>query len=189
MSDPALYEYPSPLAGYEHLPSLPDEKASDGKSYVNPQTEVLSEAYEKFVDPIDKGKRGGFDIHIYFYQKNEFQKTFAHALWTRIRHEFPELRIYRIWDEPLGPHPIAMFEVNVFTPTQFGAFVAWLVINRGPLSALVHPNTDEEERDHTQRATWLGERMPLDMSMFKKMREAREKLEKVKQEQEMQKEA
>lgn len=71
--------------------------------------------------------------------------TFAHELWTRIRHEFPELRIYRVWDKPIGPHPVAMFEVNVFTPAQFGAFVAWLVINRGPLSALVHPNTDDPE--------------------------------------------
>ena len=38
-----------------------------------------------------------------------------------------------------------MFEVSVFTPAQFGAFVAWLVINRGPLGALVHPNTDDTE--------------------------------------------
>jgi len=38
-----------------------------------------------------------------------------------------------------------MFEVNVFTPAQFGAFVAWLVINRGPLSVLVHPNTGDDE--------------------------------------------
>lgn len=62
-----------------------------------------------------------------------------------------------------------MFEVNLFTPAQFGAFVPWLVINRGPLSALIHPNTgvDEEERDHTQRATWLGDRIPLDLRIFK----------------------
>jgi aromatic ring-cleaving dioxygenase len=63
-----------------------------------------------------------------------------------------------------------MFEVNLFTPAQFGAFVPWLVINRGPLSALVHPNTESEgegERNHTQRATWLGERLPLDLSPFK----------------------
>lgn len=70
-----------------------------------------------------------------------------------------------------------MFEVNLFTPAQFGAFIPWLVINRGPLSVLVHPNTidpvtgesDEEERNHTQRATWMGERIPLDLSLFKKM--------------------
>jgi aromatic ring-cleaving dioxygenase len=82
----------------------------------------------------------------------------------------PELRIYRFWDRPIGPHPVAMFEVNLFTPAQFGAFIPWLVINRGPLSALVHPNTDgegEDKRNHTQRATWLGERLPLDLSLFK----------------------
>jgi DOPA 4,5-dioxygenase len=64
---------------------------------------------------------------------------------------------------------MAMFEVNVFTPAQFGAFIPWLVINRGPLSALVHPNTDDgdELRAHSQRATWLGERVPLDLQMLK----------------------
>lgn len=73
-------------------------------------------------------------------------------------------------EEPIGPHPVAMFEVNIFTPAQFGAFIPWLVINRGPLSALIHPNCiiDKETgahdvlRDHTQRATWMGERIPLD---------------------------
>lgn len=71
-----------------------------------------------------------------------------------------------------------MFEVNLFTPAQFGAFIPWLVINRGPLSALLHPNTadSEEERNHTQRATWLGERIPLDLRVFKLMKE-REKRE------------
>ena len=95
-----------------------------------------------------------------------------------------------------------MFEVNLFTPAQFGAFVSnqlansiqepralacetlwdrllicsqipWLVINRGPLSALVHCNTDdesEEERNHTQRAAWLGQAMPLDLTIFKTMK-------------------
>lgn len=53
--------------------------------------------------------------------------------------------------------------MNLFTPEQFGAFVPWLVINRGPLSALVHPNTDDEMRDHTQRATWMGQPMPLSL--------------------------
>lgn len=91
----------------------------------------------------------------------------------------PELRIYRFWEKPVGPHPYAMFEVNLFTPAQFGAFIPWLVIWRGPLSALVHPNTEEEPgalewdnelRNHTQRATWLGEKVPLDLSLFYQMR-------------------
>ncbi len=105
-------------------------------------------------------------------QANSEQTVFAKALWERIRREFPELRIYKVWEQPVGPHPVAMFEVNLFTPAQFGAFIPWLVINRGPLSALLHPNTDiegEDERNHTQMATWLGERLPLDLSLFKKM--------------------
>lgn len=72
-----------------------------------------------------------------------------------------------------------MFEVNIFTPAQFGAFVPWLIINRGPLSALIHPNTApgaaEGLRNHTQQATWLGERIPLDLSLFNKMKDKEQK--------------
>lgn len=85
----------------------------------------------------------------------------------------PELRIYTFWEKPIGPHPYAMFEVSLFTPAQFGAFVSWLTIWRGPLSALVHPNTNEEGlesvnelRNHTQRAMWMGEKVPLDLTIF-----------------------
>ncbi|KAG5761791.1 hypothetical protein H9Q72_010088 [Fusarium xylarioides] len=100
---------------------------------------------------------------------------YAKELWERIRREFPELRIYKFWEGPIGPHPIAMFEVNVFSPAQFGAFVAWLAIWRGPLSALVHPNVIPEKgvnrwasmkRDHLEKAIWMGERLPLDLSLF-----------------------
>ncbi|EGC41669.1 conserved hypothetical protein [Histoplasma capsulatum var. duboisii H88] len=174
MTDQFAFFYPSPLEGYENLPPLPEECNEDGKSFRNPQHGILSKAYEEFPDPLEKGHRGGFDIHIYHYQNNPDQVNFAKALWQRIRHEFPELRIYSFFDRPIGPHTVAMFEVNLFTPAQFGAFVPWLIINRGPLSALIHPNTGderEEERNHTQRATWMGERIPLDLRVFKLMRE------------------
>lgn len=43
----------------------------------------------------------------------------------------------------------------------------------------MHPNTveSEEERNHTQRATWLGERVPLDLRVFKLMKEMEEREE------------
>lgn len=168
MADPSLYTYPSPLEGYQGLEPLPNEKAEDGKSFVNPPTGKKSEAYSSFVSPVTNGIRGGFDIHIYFLQEDKEEVKFANELWERIRREFPELRIYRVWDKAIGPHPLAMFEVNLFTPEQFGAFIPWLVIHRGPLSALIHPNTGEDERDHTQRATWMGHPLPLNLKMFKK---------------------
>ncbi|KAL5049910.1 hypothetical protein BDW71DRAFT_194907 [Aspergillus fruticulosus] len=173
MTDQFSYTYPSPLAGYENLEPLPAERNEDGKSLRNPQHGILSKAYEEFPGPLNKGQRGGFDIHIYHFQNNPDQVAYARALWERIRREFPELRIYTFWDKPVGPHPVAMFEVNLFTPAQFGAFVPWLVIQRGPLSVLIHPNTEahEDERNHTQRAMWLGERIPLDLRVFKIVKE------------------
>ncbi|KAJ5816363.1 Dopa 4-5-dioxygenase [Penicillium robsamsonii] len=190
MTDAYAFSYPSPLEGYENLEPLSDERTEDGKSFKNPQHGILSKAYSEFPDPLSKGREGGFDVHIYHFQNNPDQAAYAKALHERIRREFPELRIYTFFDRPIGPHPVAMFEVSLFTPAQFGAFIPWLVINRGPLSALVHPNTvaseDESERNHTQRATWLGERIPLDLRLFKLMKAAQKKndeeAEKAKQE-------
>ncbi|KAM0322310.1 hypothetical protein ACHAQA_009600 [Verticillium albo-atrum] len=168
-----LPTYPSPLAGFENAAPLPSELGEDGKSFINPPREGLSDSYEKFTTPLDNGRRGGFDVHIYHFQNNAAQVKHAKELWERIRREFPELRVYRFWEKPIGPHPVAMFEVNLFTPAQFGAFIPWLAIYRGPLSALVHPNTDEEGdegaielRNHTERAIWLGEKIPLDTTIF-----------------------
>ena len=170
---------------YYHCLTNASEKADDGKSYVNPPAAHDSEAYESFTSPVLNDSRGGFDIHIYFLQTSEYETKYASELWERIRREFPELRIYKLWDKPIGPHPIAMFEVNVgskcscwsisvwlstsqvFTPRQFGAFIPWLVINRGPLSALIHPNTGNDYRDHSQRATWMGQPIPLDLRGLK----------------------
>jgi aromatic ring-cleaving dioxygenase len=120
------------------------------------------------------------DVHIYYFQNNPDQSRFARELHTRIRLEFPELRIYTFWDQPIGPHPVAMFEVNLLEPAQFGAFVPWLAVHRGPLSVLVHPNTTEEdvergireERNHTERAIWMGERLPIDTSVFRRKKGA-----------------
>ncbi|KAF2799914.1 hypothetical protein K505DRAFT_264892 [Melanomma pulvis-pyrius CBS 109.77] len=173
MSDPSLYTYSSPLEGYQGLEPLPNEKAVDGKSFVNPPADKKSDAYKSFISPITNGVRGGFDIHIYFLQSDADEVKYATELWERIRREFPELRIYKVWEKPIGPHITGMFEVNLFTPAQFGAFVPWLVINRGPLSALIHPNTDDEERDHTQRATWMGQPLPLNLKLFKKRKEGK----------------
>ena len=92
-------------------------------------------------------------------QSIDSQKEYARALHERVRREFPEvrilapyimctqyqiylfiypsstqLRIYKFWEKPIGPHPVAMFEVNTFTPHQTGAFFSWLAVHRGPCS-------------------------------------------------------
>ncbi|RXW18719.1 hypothetical protein EST38_g7133 [Candolleomyces aberdarensis] len=157
------FPYKSPLEGYENLPPLDSEARNpDGKSLVNPPAEKLSDAYVTFPEPIIK-TNNGFDFHIYYMPSSPDESKFAKELHERIRREFPELRIYRFWDKAVGPHPTAMFEVNTFTPHQTGAFFSWLAVNRGPCSVLIHPNTDDALKDHTELATWMGRPWPLNI--------------------------
>ncbi|KAJ3556181.1 hypothetical protein NM688_g2163 [Phlebia brevispora] len=155
----------SPLVGYENAEPLPATFNADGKSYYNPPG-PKSSAYDEFPAPIESSNNG-FDFHIYYMQADPEQVKYASELHERIRREFPELRIYKLFDRPVGPHPTAMFEVNVFTPHQIGAFFSWLVVNRGPCSVLVHPNTKDPYRDHTELVTWIGRPWPINTDWMK----------------------
>jgi len=154
------------LAGYENAEPLPTTLNADGKSLAN-SPGPKSSAYEEFPKPIDSSNNG-FDFHIYYMQAVEKEKAYARELHERIRREFPELRIYRFWEKPVGPHPTAMFEVNTFTPHQTGALFSWLTVNRGPCSVLIHPNTDDAFRDHTELMSWMGRPWPLNTEIVKK---------------------
>ena len=57
-------KWPSPLAGYENNSPLSDDKNEDGKSYVNPPREGLSDAYETFTAPLDNGTRGALYVTV-----------------------------------------------------------------------------------------------------------------------------
>ncbi|EIW58603.1 uncharacterized protein TRAVEDRAFT_72118 [Trametes versicolor FP-101664 SS1] len=155
----------SPLVGYENAEPLPTTFNADGKSYYNPPA-PRSAAYDDFPAPI-KSANNGFDFHIYYHPGAAQEAKYAAELHERIRREFPELRIYKLFDRAVGPHPVPMFEVNVFTPHQTGTFFSWLVVNRGPLSVLIHPNTGDAYRDHTELATWMGTPYPLYGGMLK----------------------
>lgn len=53
------YTFPSPAEGYENAAPLPEEVSEDGKSLKNPETGILSKAYDAFVDPLVRDRRGG----------------------------------------------------------------------------------------------------------------------------------
>ncbi|KZT10108.1 uncharacterized protein LAESUDRAFT_722264 [Laetiporus sulphureus 93-53] len=149
----------SPLEGYENAEPLPTTTNPDGKSLYNPPG-PKSASYEEFPNPIDSSNNG-FDFHIYYMQHSPSEAQYAKELHERIRREFPELRIYKLWDKPVGPHPVAMFEVNAFNPHQVGTFFSWLTVNRGPCSVLIHPNTNNSLKDHTELMSWMGRPFPL----------------------------
>ncbi|TFK73761.1 hypothetical protein BDN72DRAFT_834377 [Pluteus cervinus] len=156
--------YPSPLAAYKDAQPLPD-RVNEDKSLYNPPG-PLSKAYAEFPEPIIS-KNNGFDFHIYYMQNVPSELKFAKELHEAVRREFPELRIYKFWEVPVGPHSTAMFEINTFNPHQTGALFSWLVVNRGPCSVLIHPNTPDTHTDHTEYATWMGRPWPLYVDFMK----------------------
>ncbi|KAF8414540.1 DOPA-like domain-containing protein, partial [Boletus edulis BED1] len=105
---------------------------------------------------------------VYWISSSPEQTEHARQLHARVAREFPELSLGRFWDKPVGPHPTTMFEVDTHNPHQTGALFSWLVVNRGPCDVLVHPNTGNPYKDHSELATWMGKPWPLYLDMLKK---------------------
>lgn len=108
-----------------------------------------------------------FHAHIYFSPET---RTSALALKERLAAaaitggtEVTGITIGRFHEVPVGPHLLPMFTVVV--PHQaFTATVSWLMLEHGPHSVLIHPETGDDRADHSIHALWLGERLELDFS-------------------------
>ncbi len=97
-----------------------------------------------------------FHAHIYY---NAATRGIADTIRTQIAERF-SVRLGRWHDEPVGPHPQAMYQV-AFLPALFPAFVPWLMLHRAGLHVLIHPNTGAPRADHLVHAAWLGAVLPL----------------------------
>jgi DOPA 4,5-dioxygenase len=107
--------------------------------------------------------------HAHIYYGDQTRPT-AERLRTEIEARF-DVVMGRWRDEPVGPHPQAMYQVK-FNPPEFAKIVPWLMINRAGLNVLVHPETGDAVRDHLVHALWLGEKLPLRIDILRKFAES-----------------
>jgi len=70
-------------------------------------------------------------------------------------------------DRPIGPHTKPNFRAR-FSRARFGALVPWLMRRRAGLSILVHPYSDDQVADHTDRALWLGRPVRLRLGFLRR---------------------
>src|SRR2546426_966665 len=80
----------------------------------------------------------GYHAHIYY---NAATRPVAERLREAIGNRF-EAELGRWHDAPVGPHPAPMYQV-AFPAGEFPRLVPWLMLNRGGLKVLVHPQTDD----------------------------------------------
>ena len=133
----------------------------------------------------DQGRRpddwieGGYDLHVVYTDDG---RAAAHALYHRFlayldAQGIPYTRPI-IFEDPVGPWPTSMWQVllrredRAAVERDLGCSVAWMMINRGDLSVMIHPNTRREPgfgggwRDHSENRLWMGPPQALKLSIF-----------------------
>lgn len=110
-----------------------------------------------------------FHSHTYFDHESPAALEEARAFMelTRVTYaSTPHVEVHSFAPFAAGPHPRGSFEV-LFTREAFAEYVSWLMFARPPsLSILIHPLTRSQTDDHTTRALWLGEPLPLDGALL-----------------------
>ena len=115
----------------------------------------------------DSGRIRSYHAHIYYDPET---RKGAVRLREGIGANFT-VELGRWHDEPVGPHPVSMYQV-AFAVGEFQRLVPWLMLNRGGLDVLVHPQTGDSYDDHAIHALWLGAKLPLRLDGLRRRQEA-----------------
>ena len=103
----------------------------------------------------------GYHAHIYFARDTVAQaRTLCEAAAQRFG-----AAMGRVHERPVGPHPDWSCQL-AFGPAVFAQIVPWLAMHRNGLVVFVHPISDNELLDHTDRAMWMGAVRHLDLSVL-----------------------
>jgi DOPA 4,5-dioxygenase len=105
----------------------------------------------------------GYHAHVYYHPQT---RSLAERLRRAIGERFGA-QLGSWHDEPVGPHPVAMYQV-AFAGDEFSSLVPWLMLNREGLNILVHPLTDDSVADHTRFAAWLGAPLKLRIDVLRR---------------------
>lgn len=112
------------------------------------------------MEHLDVSRIASWHAHIYF---DATTRDAAWAFREVVTARFGAVvEMGRFHERPVGPHPQWSYQI-AFGPAQFAEVVAWLALNHGALDVFVHPNTDDELRDHRDSAIWIGRSYQLDL--------------------------
>ena len=104
--------------------------------------------------------------HAHVYYDPARTRSVAEGLRAAIGKGF-SVELGRWHDEAVGPHPTSMYQV-AFPVSEFARLVPWLMLNRGGLDVLVHPQTGNAYEDHAVHALWLGNKLPLRFEVLRR---------------------
>ena len=102
-----------------------------------------------------------FHVHIYFDAK-DLELACSLGEQARLTNFFSNIQICK---SPIGPHPKGMIEMH-FVESSFATILNWVKLHRKGFSVLIHEDTGDDIKDHTDGVVWLGEKLLIDFSFF-----------------------
>jgi len=115
-------------------------------------------------EPADPARITDYHMHVYY---DPADRTRAALLREWVEARFP-VRMGRWHDVPVGPHPMAMYQI-LFPVELFPVIVPFVMLNRMGLTVLLHPESGRPRDDHTLHATWMGAVLPLNTDVLREV--------------------
>ncbi len=104
--------------------------------------------------------------HAHVYWKSDLQREFAIELYAQLTQL--GYKLGRVWDNPIGPHPLPMYQV-MYSSNEKTKFEDFLNKNNTCfLSILLHEDVGiDHVKDHTVGARWIGTPLELNLEFLR----------------------
>src|SRR5947209_19586746 len=89
-----------------------------------------------------------YHAHVYYEPATRDR---AASLREQVAERFPDFRLGRWHDVPVGPHTRAMYQM-LFGPDRLKDFLPWMIMNWQGFAVLVHPETGNVYNDNDVHA-------------------------------------
>ena len=103
------------------------------------------------------------EYHAHIYWRDTKER--ARAISFRQALADLDCELGRVWDMPIGPHPLPMYQI-IYTSSNKELVEQYLAVNRSTNTVLLHESINDDLRDHTDGARWLGEALELNLDIF-----------------------
>lgn len=102
-----------------------------------------------------------YHAHIYWKDAVERKQAMAIREWL---YDY-NFQLGRVWDQLVGPHTRPMYQV-IYDSSTKDLIEKFLDVNKQDMSVLLHESINDDLRDHTDGARWLGEPLELNLGVF-----------------------
>ena len=104
------------------------------------------------------------EYHAHVYWRTPEERETALSLHFQLQEW--GCKIGRVYDQPIGPHPLPMYQV-LYTSSNAELVEKFLSKYRNTNSVLLHESINDDLRDHTEGTRWLGTPLELKLDFFK----------------------